>query len=257
MTKPLPHEVAERLIILKYQVVRSWAIPPQEIIHGAYPRWSRKEKREFRKVFKEESNQLTKSMKSLRLWQHMTQEERSFISSSVLKINPQHHRNAMWRLESVVAFMWAMKLVEEFPPFDTQFEGELLQKLPYENIVEFFDAAVLHPEDVIEEKRSLAELWHWRSRTRELIEMNGEPPEELGFSSFDEIVQKVAKQAYEHGELPEIVNNDFSAKGKAYRDLSDEEWSDVKSITVERHYALNWLCGYAPDNKWDQTPTDT
>ncbi len=85
-----------------------------------------------------------------------------------------------------------MNLVEEFPPFDTQSEGELLQKLPYEKVVEFIDAAVLHPEDAIEEKRSLAELWHWRSRTRELIEMNREPPRELGLSSFDEIVSSLS-----------------------------------------------------------------
>jgi hypothetical protein len=31
----------------------------------------------------------------------------------------------------------------------------------------------------------------------------------------------------------------------------------VGSITEERHFALNWLCGYAPDNDWDATPTPT
>jgi len=26
---------------------------------------------------------------------------------------------------------------------------------------------------------------------------------------------------------------------------------------MERHKALNWLCGFAPGNRWDETPTDT
>jgi len=45
--------------------------------------------------------------------------------------------------------------------------------------------------------------------------------------------------------------------GKAYRDLSAHEWHEVGSIAVQRHFTLNWLCGYAPENRWDETPTDT
>jgi hypothetical protein len=31
--------------------------------------------------------------------------------------------------------------------------------------------------------------------------------------------------------------------------------ADVRSAAAERHYALNWLCGYASD--WDSVPTET
>ena len=31
--------------------------------------------------------------------------------------------------------------------------------------------------------------------------------------------------------------------------------ADLTAAVVERHYALNWLCGYASD--WDSVPTDT
>ena len=47
------------------------------------------------------------------------------------------------------------------------------------------------------------------------------------------------------------------SEAASYRDLTDEEWSSIRSIAFERHFALNWLCGYAPDNRWDETPTDT
>lgn len=54
-----------------------------------------------------------------------------------------------------------------------------------------------------------------------------------------------------------VVDRDFAAQGKAYRDLTDDEWSEVQSISIERHLALNWVCGYAPNNRWEETRTDT
>ena len=54
----------------------------------------------------------------------------------------------------------------------------------------------------------------------------------------------------------EIADEDCAAFGKPYRELTEDEWQMTTSITVERHFALNWLCGYAPNNRWDDTPTD-
>ena len=54
-----------------------------------------------------------------------------------------------------------------------------------------------------------------------------------------------------------MIRDDFAVKGKSYAELSPEEWSEVQSISIERHRALNWLCGYSPHNDWDTTPTDT
>ncbi|HNQ91116.1 MAG TPA: hypothetical protein PKM73_21080 [Verrucomicrobiota bacterium] len=77
------------------------------------------------------------------------------------------------------------------------------------------------------------------------------------FSSYDDIVRFTAKASGESGTLAEVLDEDFVAKGKPYRDLTATECSEVTSITVERHFALNWLCGRAPGNRWDETPTDT
>lgn len=42
----------------------------------------------------------------------------------------------------------------------------------------------------------------------------------------------------------------------AHADLTAAADDDrVTSIAVERHFALNWLCGYSDD--WESTPTDT
>jgi hypothetical protein len=59
------------------------------------------------------------------------------------------------------------------------------------------------------------------------------------------------------GIFPAIEAEDFPVRGIAFRDLSLSEWKDVSSVIIERHFALNWVCGRAPGNRWDETPTGT
>jgi hypothetical protein len=75
--------------------------------------------------------------------------------------------------------------------------------------------------------------------------------------TLDDIVRAAARQAHANGDVPTLIGDDFPAHAKAYKYLSDGEWSQMMSIAVERHKALNWLCGFAPGNLWDATPTDT
>ena len=122
--------------------------------------------------------------------------------------------------------------------------------------------ARLLPAEAIDALRSTAELWHWRSRTRQLIEEGPplQPPPEMlsiGMRTYDDIVRMAAESAAKDGTIAETKDGDFVALGKPYRSLTADEWSTVRSITIERHFALNWLCGYAPGNRWDETPTDT
>jgi hypothetical protein len=257
MAKPSPLEVTKRLLILKYVVVQALALPPQDLLQKFYSQWSKEEQHKFSNDFAERTKLIVASLKSNKLWNLMTKEEQEFLQSTPPKVKFQYHLNAMWRLESVVALMWALGIINDFPPFDTQSNAELLNQIPHEDIDRFINNAKLLSDSVIEKKRSLAELWHWRSRTRQLVEEKNVPPAELGFSSFNQIVQEVANEAYKQGDLSQVMDNDFLAKDKAYRDLTNEEWSEVRSITMERHHALNWMCGYAQNNRWDKTPTDT
>ena len=126
----------------------------------------------------------------------------------------------------------------------------------------FFSLCKLRSRKELEAARSTAEVWHWRSRTRQLIEAGRsfDPSPEMskaGLGSYDAIVRFTANKLKQSGELAQIVDDDFAVGGKAYRDLSKEDWANVTSITAERHFALNWLCGQAPGNRWDETPTDT
>jgi hypothetical protein len=176
-------------------------------------------------------------------------------------MTPQQQVNASWRVESAQVLMWALGLVRDLPSYDTQASHDLLKQIPSNDIPRFVSSARLRKEAEIDRARADAELWHWRSRTRQLIEDGREFPADkqtraAGFNSYDDIVRFTAKKLGEEGRISPIAG-DFPARGKAYRKLSAEEWSEVQSITMERHFALNWLCGYAPENQWDETPTDT
>jgi hypothetical protein len=188
--------------------------------------------------------------------------EREFLTEASAAANQQNLVQASWRVEALGVLLWSLHRIPWLPAPDEQFTHDIADKIPAD-ADGFFKTASLRPREQLEKQRELAELWHWRSRTRQLIE-KGEPfptmPPNPGgpeFKSYDDIVRFTAKAGKESGTFAEIVDEDFLARGKAYRNLTAEEWSEVGSITVERHFALNWLCGYAPGNRWDETPTGT
>jgi hypothetical protein len=53
------------------------------------------------------------------------------------------------------------------------------------------------------------------------------------------------------------MDDDIRYFDKPFRNLSGEEKQLAKSIIMERHFALNWICGYSKGNSWDDTPTST
>ena len=109
-----------------------------------------------------------------------------------------------------------------------------------------------------QELRDLAELWHWRSRTRRLQE-EGRMPTILDSRglTIERLLQLSSAKAAEEGMAPPPIDGDFPAFGKPYRSLTRDEFSIATSIAMERHRAFNWMCGYAPGNRWAYTPTET
>jgi hypothetical protein len=255
MANPNADQVARRLIILKYQVVQALATPP--VLRQSYKNWSELDQQKFRSQLQEKLDELCLGLRNLELWEFLTDKEVEFFSMHPLDWSQQQMINASWRTESVMTLMWALGMIPEMLPFDHQSPPDMLKKIPNLDLQEYFTRAKLVDGEEIEKNRSLAEFWHWRSRTRRLIEEKCPFPKEIPqFKSYDEIVSFTVKAASERDGL-KIIDEDFAVKGKAYRNLTDAEWSEVSSIAVERHFALNWLCGYAPDNHWDKTPPDT
>lgn len=181
--------------------------------------------------------------------------ERSLIDRHPSTWTPQEVVNATWRQESIGTLLWALSEYEELPPYDREFAtvAEVVPVLaPAE---QFVTQAVLRPADEIERARDVAELWHWRSRTTQLQNAPDAYASVREEHDLEAIVRDAANHAYEQGDIAEPIGADFPIFGKAYRELTDDEYARATSIAMERHLALNWLCGYSDD--WDETPTDT
>ncbi len=165
-------------------------------------------------------------------------------------------RDVSWLMEASECLLWALGLVEALPPYDTQANIEHLQLLPTGTVQELRLSASLRDPKELSEARNVAELWHWRSRTRQLAESGSEVTLPQGLTLRD-VVRHAAEQAVLRGDIAAAVDGDFPLFGRSYAQASADEWANATSIAVERHRALNWLCGHAPGNRWGDTPTDT
>lgn len=201
-------------------------------------------------------------MRESGLWKYASPVERAFLKSSGLEMDEYARMAASWRMECIAMIMWALNLITEWPAIDEETSPGLLDRIPIQKIGPRSKHPDLRPRNDIQSRRDLIELWHWRVRTRQLIE-DGPPlkpdanMKEAGLNTYDDIVRFTAREAHRQGDLQKILGEDFVFLGKPFRSLPKDEYHMAASIIMERHYALNWLCGLAPRNRWDETPTDT
>jgi hypothetical protein len=154
--------------------------------------------------------------------------------------------DAIWRGEALGTLLWALQLLE-LPAYDQPFDAEQVAAVA-------LDDADLRDGEEIELERDSARLWHWRARTTSLQAAGAlELPER--YATFDQLIAATAMRGYEQGVLPAPMRGDFRAYGKVYRHLAPEQHAEAHSIAVERHHALNWLCGAG--ETWDDVPLDT
>ena len=154
--------------------------------------------------------------------------------------------DAVWRGEALGTLLWSLQLAE-LPAYDRPFE-------PHEVAATELDGAALRDGEEVDLERESARLWHWRARTTGLQAAGAvELPER--YATFDQLIAATAMRGYEQGVLPPPMRGDFRAYGKVYRHLSPEQHAEALSIALERHHALNWLCGEGAS--WDDVPLDT
>jgi hypothetical protein len=154
--------------------------------------------------------------------------------------------DAVWQGEALGTLLWALQLAE-LPAYDRPFDSELVVSLDP-------GSGTLRDGEDIELERDSARLWHWRARTTEL-QAAGELELPARYATYDQLIAATAMRGYEQGVLPSPLRGDFRAYGKVYRHLTQEQHAEAHSIAVERHHALNWLCGAGTG--WDAVPLDT
>ena len=245
-----------RVIILKYTFVKGLATPPPEYVAQCKERWSTEEWNKFLEQARNQNGQQIERLRQNSLWNAMDLGERNFMLAGPDEVTQKARIDASWRTESIVCLLWALGYISELLPYDEQADPELTNKLPVEPVEVLVKKAALRPRDAIEKQRGIAELWHWRSRTRQLQE-SGQKFKLPDGMTIEQLLQSSSAKSTMCGDIPTPIGDDFPAFGKAYRDLTPEEYSQATSIAVERHRAFNWLSGLAPSNHWADTPTDT
>ena len=138
---------------------------------------------------------------------------------------------------------WALTLAREMPPYDRRFDAANI--LPYLHLAEDgFDiesASKMRTFDFLLRERETAKHWDWRAELHEKKERGENPP--AGFK-YEQIISFAAQAGFRGGESGEPVDDDLPALGKAYRELSGEDFALVRFIANRRLRAFNWLCGY-------------
>jgi Domain of unknown function (DUF4272) len=247
----------KRATILKYVFVRALAAPPTDQLKTIMSQWSPEERSRFAADFGQMFMRDMEHLKSTGLWPDVEADERKFLEAGVDQISQQQRIDASWLAESIVTLLWALRIVPELPAYDQEVNHETVKLLPTTSIPDLVRQARLRPESDIRKQRGIAELWHWRSRTRRLQEEGRLNGRVVGGRTIEQIIELAATKGAENGDLPAPIGSDFPAFGKPYRGLSDEEFAILTSISQERHKALNWLCGLSPTRRWADTPTDT
>ena len=260
--KPNSKDTYRRLMILKHLIIHSYSSISSEYLKQSAEHWTTFEKEEFEKELEKNMLKNISSMKSFGIWEYATKTEIDFLSSSGSKMDSKSQINANWRMEAAVILMWALKLVDEFPELNEQTSPDLLKIVKVKKLGLFSSGLILRPHEEISKMRDIIETWHWRVNTRRLIEdnFNFQPDEKMkkaGINKLDDIVRMVAKSAYTNRDIDEIIDDDFVFKGQPFRNINKNDFNEATSLITERHFALNWLCGYSPNNNWDETPTDT
>ena len=220
-------------------------------------KWTVEERKEFVAQAKLQNAPRVSWLQKTGLWTEMSKEEQAFMEAEITEVTHQQIVDASWLAESIGCLLWALSHVSEIPAYDEETGHEPIKAMSNKSIQEHLKTASLRPAIEIDSKRDLAELWHWRCRTRTLLE-SGKIPSVLGNGmSMEEVIELSATKAAEDHAFKTTIGNDFPAFRKPFREMTVEEFVQVTSISQERHKAFNWLCGYAPGNRWDRTPTDT
>lgn len=245
-TKPLAHDIAIRAIVLGHIVSYARALND---LSGSH-----------RPLSITAQDRLAQSLYQYQ--EAITPDEQVFISWPPEELELGHIQAVCNQIEAIQTLLWALGMLSELPSYDAEASFSLPSALALLSLPACLPNVALRPWDEIAKARAIAELWHWRSRTRYLIEAGAMPPSQpgllrMGLTTYDAIVRWTVEQSLADQLISQSADGDFPACGAAYRDLPPREWSRVRMIAIQRHFALNWVCGYSVMNRWDDTPTET
>lgn len=207
-------------------------------------------------VLRERFIELSTWVQNEQLADHLSGAETELHATPLGKWTNSQVFETIWRFESLAVLLWATGHFEEMPSWLETVDGQtVIQKA---NLLgkraSLLSNSHLRDEGQIDRAHHAAEFWHWRCRT-EMLRRNGMAPPPG--DTYEGTIGRALMTAVSDGLVTETIDGDVAVNGVAYANLPQEDWASLASISIERHYATNWLMGYAPGNNWDDTPTDT
>jgi len=152
-----------------------------------------------------------------------------------------------WRLEPLGIFAWALSLVKTLPPYDHRFShDDLLMRLKIGKPLQPSGTLRLRSSEELQTACRAAQLWEWRVRLAQLPRgaEPAEPPDPIDHAAGGSTSISVqAHNGWKAGLLPEPIDDDFPAFGRAYAALSRQQIELLAPIAEQRAAALRWLCG--------------
>ena len=254
---PDAQTVMTKAIVLSHILLKARATPPEEVLLRFAGPGMEGERAKLADGLQKLYVQQEEKICAAGLWEHLEETEKAFMHTGAFETTMQQRIQASWLAESIMCLFWALARREQIPPYDQQVVPETNRFNPGEKATDLIANASLRPQADIDKQRNIAELWHWRCRTHSLLVTKRIPAALPNGTTMEEIIRMTAEKAAEAGILDHSAGGDFPVFGKAFREVSEVELSLLTSIAMERHKALNWLSGYAPGNRWSETPTDT
>ena len=243
----------KRAVILNAVFVTGMMTPLRDPVRSESSQKTPNEKLGSRETTRKASSVTVNDLKVAGLWPEVEGNERDLLLA--VRVSERQRIDASWLAESITCLLWALRMIQELPAYDQEADPSFVGQLS--SITELGQRAKLRSKKEIEKQRRIAELWHWRARTRYLQEQGPLDGESEGIPAIEEIIEKIANRDALIGLLPTPIAGDFPALRTPYRDLSSQEFATLGSISQERHKAFNWLCGYSPTGRWADTRTDS
>ncbi|MGO9599486.1 MAG: DUF4272 domain-containing protein, partial [Isosphaeraceae bacterium] len=191
------------------------AWPPPDLTPTILDGWSDDDRDRFIQKFDQVSRSMRDSLESSGLWADTSPQERAFFETRLLDRTMQQFLSAAWSMEALACCLWAIGLLPEIPPYDAQ--SSVLDRVPKGDVSELGES---RSAAEIERARSVAELWHWRSRTRQLQDQGHTMPPLPDGHTIDDIIRLAAEKAADAGDIAASCGGDLPAYGKPYRELS-------------------------------------
>lgn len=175
----------------------------------------------------------------------LTENEKYMLEKEITKEFDWESYNLFYCRESIEPLLWTLSLSEHLSEYSQMSSApfyEMLNTAESHDMKKLMKKAVTRDIDKIKERREVAMLWHWRTRTPNKINAK-EKTKEI-FPYLETIVN----------ENFTICDEDFALDNRPFKDLELQQKQLIEKISFWRHYAFEWILG---DEEWEDVATTT